>query len=134
MEHLRPAALIQRADYLRRVDITPTTAPGGAPPSAAVGVDGVRIRPRTAPAVAEELRDAGLSAVLDAGEGGFRAKLRRANRSGAEIAVIVGDAEAEAGEVGVKPLRADLPQRTVARGFLREALSDWLPAHAHDEA
>ena len=88
---------------------------------------------RAAPAVAEELRDAGLRTVLDAGEGGFRAKLRRADRSGAEIAVIVGDTEAEAGEVSIKPLRADLPQRTVSRGFLREALSDWLPAHANDE-
>ena len=88
---------------------------------------------RTAPAVAEELRDAGLRTVLDAGEGGFRAKLRRADRSGAEIAVIVGDVEAEAGEVSIKPLRADLPQRTVSRDFLREALSEWLPDDARDE-
>ena len=90
---------------------------------AAVGVAAARM----APAVAEELRDTGLSAVLDAGEGSFRAKLRRANRSGAEVAIIVGDAEAEAGEVSIKPLRADLPQRTVPRASLREALSAWLP-------
>ena len=88
---------------------------------------------RTAPALAEEVRDAGLSAVLDAGKGGFRAKLRRADRSGAEIAVIVGDAEAQAGEVSIKPLRADLPQHTVSRAALRKALGDWFPAHARRE-
>ena len=93
---------------------------------AAVGPDAARI----APAVAEELRDAGLSAVLDAGEGGFRAKLRRANRSGAEVAVIVGEAEAAAGEVSIKPLRADRPQCTVARSALKDAIADWLPAAA----
>ena len=97
-----------------------------APPAvwvAAVGADAAR----TAPAVAEELRDAGVSAVLDAGEGGFRTKLRRANRSGAALAVIVGDAEAAAGEVSIKPLRVDQPQSTVARSRLCEALAAWLP-------
>ena len=90
---------------------------------AAVGAAAVR----AAPAVAEELRDAGLSAVLDAGEGGFRTKLRRANRSGAELAIIVGEAEAAAGEVSIKPLRADRPQSTVARTALKDALAAWFP-------
>ena len=90
---------------------------------AAVGADAVR----TAPAVAEELRNAGVSAVLDAGEGGFRTKLRRANRSGATVAVIVGDAEAAAGEVSIKPLRSDEPQGTVSRSGLKEAIAGWLP-------
>ena len=103
------------------------TAAEPAPPAAwvaAVGPDAALV----APAVAEELRDAGMSAVLDAGEGGFRAKLRRANRSGAEIAVIVGEAEAAAGEVSIKPLRADRPQCTVARSALKDAVAAWLPA------
>ena len=96
-----------------------------APPSAwvaAVGPDAARV----ALAVAEELRDAGVSAVLDAGEGGFRAKLRRANRSGAAVAVIVGEDEAAAGEVSVKPLRADRPQSTVARAAVKGAVAAWL--------
>ena len=96
---------------------------------AAVGAAAVR----AAPAVAEELRDAGLSAVLDAGEGGFRTKLRRANRSGAELAIIVGEAEAAAGEVSIKPLRADLPQRTVARTALKDALAAWFPPNGSRE-
>jgi len=104
-----------------------------APPAAwvaAVGPAAVRV----APAVAEELRDAGMSAVLDAGEGGFRAKLRRANRSGAEVAVIVGDAEAAAGEVSIKPLRADRPQCTVTRTALKEAVAAWIPAGGPGES
>ena len=96
---------------------------------AAVGAAAVR----AAPAVAEELRDAGLSAVLDAGEGGFRTKLRRANRSGAELAIIVGDAEAAAGEVSIKPLRADRPQSTVARTALKDALAAWFPHNGSRE-
>ncbi len=96
------------------------------PPAAWVAAVGPAAA-RVAPAVAEELRDAGMSAVLDAGEGGFRAKLRRANRSGAEVAVIVGDAEAAAGEVSVKPLRTDRSQRTVSRAALKDAIAFWLP-------
>ena len=96
-----------------------------APPSAWVAAVGPAAA-RVAPAVAEELRDAGVSAVLDAGEGGFRAKLRRANRSGAAVAVIVGEDEAAAGEVSVKPLRADRPQSTVARAALKDTVAAWL--------
>lgn len=96
---------------------------------AAAGAAAVRL----APAVAEELRDAGLSTVLDAGEGGFRTKLRRANRSGAELAVIVGDSEAEAGEVSIKPLRDDLPQSTVPRAALAESLAAWFEARGERE-
>ena len=90
---------------------------------AAVGTDAAR----AAPAVAEEVRDAGVSAVLDAGEGGFRTKLRRANRSGATLAVIVGDSEAAAGVVSIKPLRSEQPQRTVARAGIGDALAAWFP-------
>ena len=96
------------------------------PPAAWVVAVGDAAR-RIAPSVAEELRNAGLSAVLDAGEGSFRAKLRRANRSGAALAVLVGDEEAAAGEVGIKPLREDRPQHTVPRVGLRKALADRLP-------
>jgi histidyl-tRNA synthetase len=58
-----------------------------------------------APRVAERLRDAGLSVVLHSGGGGFKAQLKRADASGARYAVIVGEDEAAAGEVSVKPLR-----------------------------
>ena len=103
-----------------------------APPAVWVAAVGAAAA-RGAPAVAEELRDLGLDTVLDAGEGSFRAKLRRAHRSGAEVVIILGEAEAESGEVGIKPLRTDGPQRTVARARLREALAAWLPDPIRDE-
>lgn len=89
----------------------------------AAGEDATRV----APAVAEEIRDAGLRTVLDAGAGGFRTKLRRADRSGAEFAIVIGDAEAQAGEVGIKPLRSGLPQDTVARAAMIDTLIARLP-------
>ena len=95
------------------------------PPAVWVAAVGTPAR-RIAPAVAEELRDTGLRVVLDAGESGFRPKLRRANKSGAEVAVIIGDEEAAAGEASIKPLRADGPQRTVARATLKDAVAAWL--------
>jgi len=55
--------------------------------------------------VAETLRDAGLSIVLNAGGGTFKAQMKRADASGARFALIVGDDEAAADRVALKPLR-----------------------------
>ena len=67
-------------------------------------------------AVAERLRDAvpELRLVVDAGPGSFKAKLKRADRSGARIALLLGEEEARIGRVAVKDLRAREPQSTVA--------------------
>ena len=60
---------------------------------------------------AEQLRDAGLTVVLHAGGGNFGAQMKKADASGARYAVIVGDDEASAGEVSVKPLRDSAQQQ-----------------------
>jgi histidyl-tRNA synthetase len=60
---------------------------------------------RLAFTVAEGLRSAGLDVVLHAGGGGFKAQFRRADASGAEFAVVIGDDEAAAGRATVKSLR-----------------------------
>ena len=60
--------------------------------------------------VAEQLRDGGLTVVLHCGEGGFKSQMKRADASGARYAVIIGDDEANAGTVSVKPLRAAAQQ------------------------
>jgi histidyl-tRNA synthetase len=57
-------------------------------------------------ATAEHLRDAGLAIVVHAGGGNFKAQLKKADASGARWALIVGDDEAAARCVAVKPLRA----------------------------
>jgi histidyl-tRNA synthetase len=62
-------------------------------------------------AAAERLRDAGRSVVVNAGGGSFKTQMKRADSSGARMAVIVGDDEALAGEVSVKPLREAGEQR-----------------------
>ncbi len=53
---------------------------------------------------AEALRSAGLSVVLNAGGGSFKSQMKRADRSGARFAAILGDDEATAGEISLKPL------------------------------
>ena len=60
---------------------------------------------RLAMSVAENLRDAGLAIVVHAGGGNFGSQMRRADASGARFALIVGDDEAAANVVAVKPLR-----------------------------
>jgi histidyl-tRNA synthetase len=55
---------------------------------------------------AEQLRDAGISVVMHCGGGGFKAQMKKADGSGARFAVLIGDDEAQAGEVSLKPLRA----------------------------
>ena len=70
--------------------------------------------------VAEQLRDAGLTVVLHGGAGNFGAQMRKADTSGARFAVIVGDDEAGAGVVSVKPLREAGEQKRVG---LQEAIA-----------
>ena len=55
--------------------------------------------------VAEQLRDHGLSVVFDCGGGSFKSQMKKADASQARYAVIVGEDEAQARQVSVKPLR-----------------------------
>ncbi len=55
--------------------------------------------------VAEQLRDAGLAAVLHAGSSSFKTQMKKADASGARFAIILGEDELRAGEVSVKSLR-----------------------------
>ena len=54
--------------------------------------------------VAESLRNLGYSVVLNAGGGSFKSQMKRADRSGARYAAILGDDEAAANEISLKPL------------------------------
>jgi histidyl-tRNA synthetase len=53
----------------------------------------------------EALRSAGFDVLMHAGGGSFKSQFRRADASGARIAVVIGEDELARGEVGVKPLR-----------------------------
>ena len=63
--------------------------------------------------VCERLRDAGLSVVLNCGDGSFKAQLKRADASGARFAVLIGEDEAQAQKVSLKPLRHAQAQQLV---------------------
>jgi len=64
--------------------------------------------------VAEQLRDARLSVILHCGAGSMKSQLGSANASGARFAAIVGEDEARAGVVSVKPLREAGEQKKVS--------------------
>ena len=53
---------------------------------------------------AEGLRNLGYSVVLNAGGGSFKSQMKRADRSSAKYAAILGDDEVAAGEISLKPL------------------------------
>ena len=54
--------------------------------------------------VAESLRSMGLNVVLHAGGGSFKSQMKKADRSGAKFAAILGDDEAAASEISLKPM------------------------------
>lgn len=64
--------------------------------------------------VAEQIRDAGLVAVLHAGGGSFKAQMKKADASGARFAIILGEDELNAQEVSVKSLRIAGEQRRMS--------------------
>ncbi|HEU4617586.1 MAG TPA: histidine--tRNA ligase, partial [Gammaproteobacteria bacterium] len=102
---------IERAVELLRLE---PEAPGPAVPDAILVTVGEAAR-RAGFAIAERLRDAAPGAHVSIGSpaAGFKAQMRRADKSGATYAVIIGDDELAAGTVGVKPLRTDEPQRAM---------------------
>jgi histidyl-tRNA synthetase len=65
--------------------------------------------------LAERLRDgAGLRVEANSGGGSFKSQLKRADKSGARYAVIVGEDEAARGVAALKSLRTEAGQRTIA--------------------
>jgi histidyl-tRNA synthetase len=70
---------------------------------------------RRAQALAESLRDdvPDLRLWLHCGGGGMKSRMKRADRSGAGYALILGDAELEAASIVMKPLRSHRDQETV---------------------
>lgn len=78
------------------------------------------------PALAESLRDelAGLRLLTHCGGGSLKAAMKRADKSGAALALILGDEELAAGRVLVKPLRSRDEQVAVERDGLRARLAE----------
>jgi histidyl-tRNA synthetase len=64
----------------------------------------------------------GLRATLHCGGGSFKSQLKRADRSGARVALVIGEAERAAGTVGIKALREEGVQESVPADGLADAL------------
>lgn len=75
--------------------------------------------------LAEELRDGlpWLRLLMHCGAGSMKSQFRRADRSGAVIALVLGAEEIAAGTVGLKPLRDDTAQASVPRAGLAAELA-----------
>jgi histidyl-tRNA synthetase len=103
---------------------------GSAPPDAAdvyfvaVGDDALR----SAIVVAETLRDgvAGIKVELNLGGGSFKSQLKRADKSKAEFALILGEQELADGTIGLKPLRRTEDQSSIAINELVATLAQKL--------
>jgi histidyl-tRNA synthetase len=78
--------------------------------------------------VAETLRAQLPGAVImtNCGGGGFKAQFKRADRSGASVAVVMGEDELARGEVGIKSLRDEVEQKQVALADLGVELGNRL--------
>jgi len=78
--------------------------------------------------LAERLRDAhpGLRIHTNVGGGNFKTQFRRADRSGAQVAIILGEDEMQRGVVAVKPLRSEGPQVQCAQDQLASRLGEWV--------
>ena len=74
---------------------------------------------------------ADLGALIDCSGGSFKSQMKKADSSGAWLAVILGDDEAAAGEATLKPLREDKPQQRVKMEDLPESVGKHLFQDEH---
>jgi histidyl-tRNA synthetase len=77
--------------------------------------------------LAERLRDAlpGRGVLLNLGGGNFKTQFRRADRSGARLALILGDAEVDRGVVAVKTLRGETGQIDCPLDEVAARIASW---------
>jgi len=88
---------------------------------------------RVAACMAESARDLGVRCIVHPGTGSFKSQFKRADASGAHLAVILGETEMAQQTASVKFLRADAqgataPQFSVAQSELANALLDKIQA------
>ncbi|MCK7565777.1 histidine--tRNA ligase [Marinobacter xestospongiae] len=78
--------------------------------------------------LAEQVRNGlpGRGVVSHCGGGSFKSQMKKADRSGAQVALILGENEVAAGTVAIKPLRSDGEQKEVAQADLVPALAELL--------
>jgi len=81
---------------------------------------------RLAARVGEQLRDAGFSVIVHAGSASFKSQFKRADASGARVAVILGSDEVTSQTASVKFLRADAAGEVAQQQVALDRLADVL--------
>jgi histidyl-tRNA synthetase len=78
-------------------------------------------------ALAEQLRDQlpELKLLVNCGGGSFKSQFKKADKSAAAYAIIIGDSEAERQEVALKLLRVEQEQQTLSHAQLLQTLGEW---------
>ena len=78
--------------------------------------------------LSESLRDAlpGLGLIVHSGAGSFKSQMRKADKSGARIALILAESEIESGTVAVKFLREEKPQLEIAQSEIASQLASFI--------
>ena len=78
--------------------------------------------------LAEKLREQirGIRIQSNLGGGSFKAQFKRADRSGAPLAIVLGEDELRQGQVTIKHLRDNSPQEQVSLDNLESWLNKWL--------
>lgn len=76
--------------------------------------------------LAERLRAAlpGVGVFMHCGGGSFKSQFRRADRSGAQLALVLGETELASDTIGLKPLRSGSEQVNIAQGDLVKTLKE----------
>ncbi|GLR25818.1 MULTISPECIES: histidine--tRNA ligase [Limnobacter] len=88
---------------------------------------------RRAFSLAEELRDAGFAVVLHAGGGSFKSQMKKADVSGASMALILGENELANGTVMAKLLREESSQHELKQDELADAVFQLLYGEGEED-
>ena len=77
--------------------------------------------------LAERLRDEfpGLNVICNCGGGSFKSQIKKADKSGARLALILGEQEIAAGTVEIKHMREDREQLSITQHELNEFISQY---------
>ena len=78
--------------------------------------------------LAEQLRDevSALKIVCNPGDGSFKSQFKRADRSGAQLAIVLGEDEVSNAVATIKHLRSDQAQEQVKLSAMVDWIHTWL--------
>ena len=116
----------------RLLELLPETAPAKWAEICVIGLgEAQRV---AAMSLAETLRDAlpQATTLCHCGNESLKAQLKRADRAGAAIALIIGEDEAADHEVTIKPLRGQAAQTRIAQRWLITTVTQLLAARTAD--